>query len=196
MLPQLCHRTLVLAAGLGLAGCVSTMEIRALATGRAEVAAYELTGADPAALRREAQRLCPAGGEVLRASSQDQVPEAVDGRIRGWLNAAATRLHPPQRSAQLMVLCRESAGAGALRADAAPGVPSSLPVGAPPSVVAPRAAPRLEPDMAAVAADQPSPAIFSPPSATPAAAPAAPKAAKLPAVKPPALPIGPITAQW
>lgn len=122
-----------------LAGCATLLEVRPLATGRADVSAYELIGADLIALRREAQRLCPQGGEIVRQAAQDQAPEKVDGRLRAWMNGASAWIDPPQRSAQMTVVCRESAGqsqwqaatSGAHASSAAPStdLTAGVPVG-------------------------------------------------------------------
>lgn len=102
-----------------LAGCATPLEVRPLATGRVDVSAYELIGADPGALRREAQRLCPQGGEIVRQATQHQSPEKIDGRLRAWMNDAALWIDPPQRSAQMTVVCREVAGQNQIQAAAA-----------------------------------------------------------------------------
>lgn len=117
-------------ACLWMAGCTTLLEVRPLATGRADVSAYDLIGADLGALRREAQRLCPQGGEIVRQASQDQSPEKIDGRMRGWLNGASAWVDPPQRSAQMTVVCREVAGqnqfaAATAAADAASAAPAA-----------------------------------------------------------------------
>lgn len=126
-------------ACLVLAGCGTLMEIRPLATGNAGVAAYELAGADLSALRREAQRLCPQGADVLRQSSQDQAPENIDGRVRNWMNQAVAWADAPQRAAQLMVVCRPAdtslpppARPKAVRVAGPPPVPSTAVGGLPP----------------------------------------------------------------
>lgn len=114
----MCQAGLHLAACSLLAGCMTLLEVRPLATGRADVSAYELIGADLSALRREAQRLCPQGGEIVRQASQDQSPEKIDGRMRGWMNGASAWIDPPQRAAQMTVVCREVAGQNQLQAAA------------------------------------------------------------------------------
>ena len=118
------------AACAWLAGCATLLEVRPLATGRADVSAYELIGADLVALRREALRLCPQGGEIVRQAAQDQSPEKIDGRMRGWMNGASAWIDPPQRSAQMTVVCREVAGqnqlqAATAKADAASTTPAT-----------------------------------------------------------------------
>ncbi len=94
-----------LAAAMG--GCTSLLEVQTLATGRNDVSAYALSGADLEVLRREAQRMCPLGGEILRQSGRQQRPEQVDGRWRKALQATAQWIDPPQQAAQLVLLCRE-----------------------------------------------------------------------------------------
>ena len=123
----------LIAAPLLASGCGSMMDVRPLATGRAEVAAYELTGSELAPLRREAQRLCPQGGEILRQAGRDQRPEAVDGRLRRWVNASSEWLTPPARNAQLVVLCRASPGSQLLLAASAVADPAARPVDEPPA---------------------------------------------------------------
>ena|SRR3990167_482411 len=106
------------AACAWLAGCATLLEVRPLATGHVDVSAYELIGADLVDLRREAQRLCPQGGEIVRQAAQGQSPEKIDGRMRGWMNGASAWIDPPQRSAQMTVVCREAAGQNQLQAAA------------------------------------------------------------------------------
>ena len=92
----------------GLTGCVSTLEVQTLATGRTDVAAYSLQGGDLAMLRLEAERLCPLGGEVVRQFGQQQRPAQPDGsRWRRALNATALWIDPPRQNAQLVVACRQ-----------------------------------------------------------------------------------------
>lgn len=115
------HR-LLWVAGLSvtgwLAGCSSLVDVRTLATGRSDVAAYELRGSELGPLRREAQRLCPQGGEVLRQAGIEQHPERLDrddGRLRRWASAAGDWVNPPRREAQMMLLCKDSPGAGTVQ---------------------------------------------------------------------------------
>lgn len=129
------------ALALGLGGCAAVLDVRLLATGRSDVSAYELNGGDLEALRREARRLCPLGGEILRQAGQQQMPETTGGRWRNSLNAAAAWVDPPRQSAQLVVLCREggermqlpasmpAAAAPASAAAPAPDLNAALPVG-------------------------------------------------------------------
>lgn len=92
-----------------VSGCVSTLEVQTLATGRPDVVAYSLQGGDLAMLRREAERLCPLGGDVVRQYGQQQRPEQADGgRWRRALQATAMWIDPPRQAAQLVVACRES----------------------------------------------------------------------------------------
>jgi hypothetical protein len=61
-------------------------------------------------LRREAGRLCPQGGEILRQAGRNQLAEKIDGRMQRWLNDGSEWFDPPQRAAQLVVLCNETRG--------------------------------------------------------------------------------------
>jgi hypothetical protein len=88
-----------------MAGCASTMDVRPLATDRADQSAFELTGSDLDALRREAGQLCPQGGEVLRQAAREQRLEAVDSRLERWLHFSSQAMKPSERHAQLVVLC-------------------------------------------------------------------------------------------
>ena len=90
-------------------GCSAVVDVRSLATGRVDVPAYELRGPELAMLQREARRLCPQGGEVLRQSGRDQRPANGDGSLRQWMNAANEVLDPPKRQSQLVVVCKEAA---------------------------------------------------------------------------------------
>ncbi len=83
----------------GLTGCSSTLDVRSLATERADVSAFELTGRDLAALRREASQLCPQGGEILRQSAREQRLEAVDSGLERWVQLSSTWITPPERLA-------------------------------------------------------------------------------------------------
>ena len=81
-----------------------------MATGRPDVSAYELRGSDVALLKREAQKQCPQGADILRqAGRSDQRPAADAGRLGRWANATGHWLSPPKREAQLVVVCKESA---------------------------------------------------------------------------------------
>lgn len=93
-------------ASLGLAGCATVVDVQPLATGRGDVAAYELNGSDLVAVQREALRLCPQGGDIVRQAVRSQTPEHLEGRWRGWMNSASAWVEPPQRGAQLQVVCR------------------------------------------------------------------------------------------
>ena len=97
---------LLLLAG-ALSGCMATVQVQPMATGRTDASAYMLSGEDLNALRREAQALCPLGGDILRQSGRHQRPELTGGRWRTAVNAAALWLDPPQPSAQLVLVCRE-----------------------------------------------------------------------------------------
>ena len=76
-----------------------------MATGQTDRPAYELTGGDLPALRREAQKLCTGGGDIVRQASAGQRPEAVDGRMQRWLNKTNAFFDPPVQQAQLVVVC-------------------------------------------------------------------------------------------
>jgi hypothetical protein len=131
----------VLAAAIFLGGCATRVDVRPMATGRGDVSAFELNGGDVQTLRREAQRLCPLGGEIVREAGHSLAPEADAGRWRGTLNTLAAWAEPPRRPAQMVVLCREGgdryklqAAAPAPRVTQAPAVSTSevtaaLPVG-------------------------------------------------------------------
>ena len=128
---------------LALAGCASLLEVRPLATVRADQSAFELTGGDLAALRREAGLLCPAGGEVLRQTAREQRPQAMDSRMERWIQLSSAWITAPERQAQLVVLCNPVANRHLLTAAAAvpvdgaasaPGwsaafIPPSAPIG-------------------------------------------------------------------
>lgn len=101
------------------------MDVRSLATARPDMAAYELTGTDLQALQHEARRLCPQGADVLRQAGHGQARELADSRTRALAMAVAGWADRPDRSAQLVVLCR----AGAL-----------------PAILAPLPAPPVEPE--------------------------------------------------
>ena len=76
-----------------------------MATGQIDRPAYELNGSDLLALRREAQKLCIGGGDIIRQASAGQRPEAVDGRMQRWLNKTTAVFDPPLQQAQLVVVC-------------------------------------------------------------------------------------------
>lgn len=98
-----------LAALALLGGCASGPDVQMLATGRADVSAYALNGSDLETLRLEARRLCPLGGEVVRQSSQGtQLPAPTDSRWQRALQTTALWLDPPQRVAQLVIVCRQA----------------------------------------------------------------------------------------
>ncbi len=90
-------------------GCSAVVDVRSLATGRTDVSAYELRGPELTMLHREARRLCPQGGEVMRQSGRDQRTANDDGSLRRWMNATSAVLDPPKRQSQLVVVCKESA---------------------------------------------------------------------------------------
>lgn len=79
-----------------------------MATGRPDVSAYELRGSDVAQLKRQAQRQCPQGGDILRqAGRSDQRPAPDGGHLSRWAHATGNWLAPPNREAQLVVVCKE-----------------------------------------------------------------------------------------
>lgn len=102
-----CRASLLTCALAALTGCASTPDVRQLATGRADVSAYELNGGDLHGLRLAAQRLCPMGGEIVREAGHSLPPEAEAGRWRSALNTLSAWMDPPRRPAQMVVLCRE-----------------------------------------------------------------------------------------
>ena len=114
-------------APLGAAGCSTWVEVRPLATSRADVEAFELRGPDLVLLRREVLRRCPQGAEVLRQSAREQQAAAAnDGHMARWAMRAAAWADPPQREAQMMVLCKPNPEGATLALarpadDAAPG---------------------------------------------------------------------------
>ena len=88
-------------------GCAATVEVRPLATGHVDIAAFELRGNDLAPLRREAQRLCPAGAEVLRqAVSGTSRVDMDDSFVSRWWVPLSLKLDAAATHAQLTVLCR------------------------------------------------------------------------------------------
>lgn len=92
-----------------LGGCASAPDVRMLATGRSDATAYQLDGSDLETLRREAGRLCPLGGDVVRQSSQGAPPPApAESTWQRALQATAQWADSPPRSAQMLVVCRES----------------------------------------------------------------------------------------
>ncbi len=107
---------------VGLSGCTTTLQVQALATGRSDMSAHALTGGDLDTLRREAQRLCPLGGEILRQSGRPPPAQPTGSRWRVLLGTTAQwidTLDTPQPSAQLVVLCREPGDRARLPATAA-----------------------------------------------------------------------------
>lgn len=101
---------------MALAGCASTLDVRPLATARADQSAFELTGRDLAALRREASLLCPKGGEILRQSAREHRLEAVDSRLERWGHFSSLWITPSERQAQMVVLCHPVADSHLLTA--------------------------------------------------------------------------------
>lgn len=135
---------LLVGLACALGGCMGMLDVQTLATGRHDVSAYALNGSDLDALRREAQRLCPLGGEILRQSGQQQRPELTDGRWRKALNATAAWVNPPQQSAQLVLVCRAPGDRSRLQAAVAP-VPASASAPAPAPAAKPAASPPVAP---------------------------------------------------
>ena len=117
-------------AALAVSGCATPLDVRPLATGRSDLSAYELNGADVYSLRRAAQRLCPLGGDVVREAGFGLPPEAEAGRWRSTLNTLAAWVEPPRRPAQLVVLCREAGDRASLQA-AAPRLQQPAPAAEP-----------------------------------------------------------------
>lgn len=108
-------RLLLWLCPLAAAGCSSWVDVRPLATSRADVEAFELRGPDLAMLRREVLRRCPQGAQVLRQAARDsQAAADNDGRIARSVQRAAAWVDPPQREAQMMVVCRPSPQGAAL----------------------------------------------------------------------------------
>ena len=170
-----CARLVSLCGLLALAGCASSLDVRTLATGRADQSAFELTGRDLAALRREAGLLCPTGGEILRQTSRDQRLEAADSRLERWVHRSSLWITPPERQAQMMVLCHPVADRHLLAAAALRST-TAVPIDAP-----------------AFALGAPSAAASAAINAVPVAAPSAERSA---APNPPSAPIGPLSVEW
>jgi hypothetical protein len=108
------------ALGLLLGGCATPVEVRPMATGRSDASAYTLSGADVHQLRREARRLCPLGGEIVREAGYSLPPEADAGRWRSTWNTLSAWVEPPRLPAQLVVVCREGGDRANLQATLAP----------------------------------------------------------------------------
>lgn len=115
-----------------LSGCSTVVDVRSLATGRVEVAAYALRGADLASVRREAEKLCPLGGEVVYQASRGQATVPADSRVKHWLQQATNGLHTPRGEAQMMVICSEMPGNRLLLATPASSAPATVAVKPPP----------------------------------------------------------------
>jgi hypothetical protein len=170
--PRFCGRLASLAWLLLLAGCASSLDVRPLATGRGDQSAFELTGRDLDALRREAGQLCPDGGEILRQTARDQRLEAIDSRMERWAHFSSLWITPPERHAQMVVLCKPVADRHLLTALSAK----------PPSARGLAAAPE---------------GAASAPGGFAAVAPVAPVAPFAPvAPVAPAAPIGPVSVEW
>ena len=125
----------LLALLVSLAGCASQPQVQSLATGRSDVSAHTLTGTDLDTLRREAQRLCPLGGEILRQSGQPQPVLPTAGRWRALLDVTTQWVNAVPISAQLVVLCHE------------PGDRFRLPAATLPATAASRTSAALSGDM-------------------------------------------------
>jgi hypothetical protein len=126
--------SLALTLALMLGACANAIDVLPMATGRVDLSAYTLRGPDLAPLRREAARLCPLGGEILRQAGRDQRPADEDGRWRAVANATSALLDPPKRSAELVVVCKEEPGAAtvpAMAAASASAVAADAPLAAP-----------------------------------------------------------------
>ncbi len=90
-----------------LTGCAGQVSVAPLATGRVDIAAYELRGPGIEEVRNEAAKLCPQGAQVLRQSQSGAraLPSAgMFQRVTGTLMAT---LDPPKMAAQLTILCGE-----------------------------------------------------------------------------------------
>lgn len=110
----------MVALAVVLGGCATRVDVRPMATGRADMAAYELNGGDLHSLRGQAQRLCPLGGEIVREAGHSLPPEASAGRWRSTVNTLAAWAAPPRRPAQLVVVCRKGGDHDRLQAAEAP----------------------------------------------------------------------------
>ena len=108
-----------------LDGCAGVIDVQPLATGRVTVAAYALRGPELAGLRREAARLCPLGGEIQRQAGRDPWPVGPADPLRDLMDIASELFDPPQRAAQLVVICAESPDAALLPAPVAPTAPAT-----------------------------------------------------------------------
>lgn len=115
------QRPALVLTALLTSACGSVVEVRPMATGRIDVAAYELRGGDLVLLKREAQKQCPQGADILRQAGRSEhrpAPPAHAGRLRRWAHAGGDWLAPPKRDAQLVVVCKESPGDLLLPAEA------------------------------------------------------------------------------
>lgn len=115
------QRPVLVLAALLTSACGSVVEVRPMATGRIDVAAYELRGGDLVLLKREAHKQCPQGADILRQAGRSEhrpAPPAHAGRLRRWAHAGGDWLAPPKRDAQLVVVCKESPGDLLLPAEA------------------------------------------------------------------------------
>lgn len=87
------------------AGCATVVRIQPLATGRPDVAAYNLSGPSLEALSQELTRLCPAGQQVLRQSQSGTRMVPAGSSWQQSLNDSAALFNPPDSQAQVMVVC-------------------------------------------------------------------------------------------
>ncbi len=127
----MCWCRLVTAGATGLAcawlaGCSAVVDVRPLATGRVDVAAYTLRGPDLAAVRREAERLCPQGGEVVFQASRGQRLVPADGRAARWLQQGTSWLEAASDQSQMTVVCGDLPGNRQLLATPAANPPTTV----------------------------------------------------------------------
>lgn len=89
-----------------LTGCAQ-LQVRRVATGGGPVV-YDLRGSDPAQLRKEAERRCPRGFEVMLQSdrlTRVERDEIYQGGLWNQLNAF---FEDRDTSAQMTVACKDS----------------------------------------------------------------------------------------
>lgn len=114
---------LILAAMV--AGCASEVRIQPLATGRPEVAAYQLHGPSLEALAQELTRLCPQGQQTLRQSQSGSRMVPASSRWQQSLNDAVATIDPPVTKAEMMVVCLPQVQARIQPPRALPPAPSA-----------------------------------------------------------------------
>lgn len=135
-----CGRAGLLALSLPLvAACSAVVDVRPLATGRVDVAAYTLRGADLAPVRQEAERLCPRGGEVVYQASRGQHKVPAEGRVNRWLQTGTAWLDTPRNQVQMTVVCNEMPGDRVLMATPAPRPADKSPAPPQPAALGPLA---------------------------------------------------------